>query len=89
MNPEQTIRRYENLKFPDGFNDAGNKTFQVVYDTMKEFVYFTRHWQETTGLFKKWAEYVKARDKKDNNDSGSDIERVGGVPVLELPLAKP
>ena len=89
MTPEQTIRRYENLKFPDGFNDAGNKTFQVVYDTMKDFVYFTRHWQETTGLFKKWAEYVKARDKIDKNDGSADIERVGGVPVLELPLAKP
>ena len=89
MNPEQTIRRYENLKFPDGFNDAGNKTFQVVYDTMKDFVYFTRHWQETTGLFKKWADYVKARDKIEKNDSGADIERSGGVPVIELPVAKP
>ena len=89
MTPERTIRRYENLKFPDGFNDAGNKTFQVVYDTMKDFVYFTRHWQETTGLFSKWVDYVKARDKLDNHDSSADIERSGGVPVIELPLAKP
>ena len=84
----QTIKRYESLKFPDGFNDAGNKTFKEVYDTLKAFVFFTRHWQETTGLFKKWVEYVKARDKQENVSS-PDIERSGGVPIIELPLAKP
>ena len=89
MSPEETIQRYQALKFPEGFNDAGNKTFKEVYETMKDFVYFTRHWQETTGLFKKWADYVKARDKIEKNDSGSDIERSGGVPIIELPLAKP
>ena len=89
MSPERTIEKYGVLKFPEGFNDAGGKTFQEVYDTLKDFVYFTRHWQETTGLFKKWADYVKARDKIEKNDSGSDIERSGGVPVIELPLAKP
>ena len=83
----QTIKRYESLKFPDGFNDAGNKTFKEVYDTLKDFVFFTRHWQETTGLFKKWVEYVKARDKTENV-SGPDIERSGGVPIIELPVAK-
>ena len=87
MTPEQTIKRYESLKFPDGFNDAGNKTFKEVYDTLKDFVFFTRHWQETTGLFKKWLEYVKARDKTENV-SGPDIERSGGVPIIELPVAK-
>ena len=87
MTPEQTIKRYESLKFPDGFNDAGNKTFKEVYDTLKDFVFFTRHWQETTGLFKKWVEYVKARDKTENVSS-PDIERSGGVPVIELPVAK-
>ena len=89
MTPQRTIQQYENLKFPEGFNDAGGKTFKEVYDTLKDFVYFTRHWQQTTGLFSKWADYVKARDKIDKNDSGSDIERSGGVPVLELPVAKP
>ena len=89
MSPEETIQRYQALKFPEGFNDAGGKTFKEVYDTMKAFVFFTRHWQESTGLFGKWAKYVKARDKIDKNDSGSDIERSGGVPIIELPLAKP
>ena len=89
MTPEKIIQRYENVKFPEGFNDAGGKTFKEVYDTMQAFVFFTRHWQETTGLFSKWVDYVKARDKIDNNDSGANIERSGGVPVIELPLAKP
>jgi len=89
MTPEKIIQRYENLKFPEGFNDAGGKTFKEVYETMKAFVYFTRHWQETTGLFSKWVDYVKARDKIEKNDSSADIERSGGVPVIELPVAKP
>ena len=88
MTPQRTIQRYENLKFPEGFNDAGGKTFKTVYDTLKDFVYFTRHWQETTGLFSKWVDYVKARDKIENVGS-ADIERSGGVPIIELPVAKP
>ena len=87
MTLEQTIKRYEGLKFPEGFNDAGNKTFKEVYETMKAFVFFTRHWQETTGLFKKWAEYVKARDKLDNVSS-PDLKRSGGIPIIELPVAE-
>ena len=89
MSPEETIQRYQALKFPEGFNDAGNKTFMEVYDTMKAFVFFTRHWQESTGLFGKWAKYVKARDKIEKNDGSSNLERSGGVPIIELPVAKP
>ena len=88
MTPQRIIQRYENLKFPEGFNDAGGKTFKEVYDTMQAFVYFTRHWQETTGLFSKWAEYVKARDKRDKNDGSANIEQSGGIPVIELPVAE-
>ena len=89
MTPQRTIERYENLKFPEGFNDAGGKTFKEVYEPLKALVYFTRNWQETPGLFSKWVDYVKARDKIEKNDSSADIERSGGVPVIELPVAKP
>ena len=87
MTPERIIQRYENLKFPEGFNDAGNKTFKQVYNTMKAFVFFTRHWQESTGLFGKWAKYVKARDKTENVSS-ANIQRSRGVPIIELPVAE-
>ena len=74
------------LKFPDGFNDAGNKTFEVVYDTMKDFVYFTRHWEDVTGLFKHWRRYVELRDKRNKVKDERPIlksESTNG-PVLEI-----
>ena len=87
---ENIVRRYETLKFPDNFMDAGGKTLKVVYDTLKEFVYFTRHWQESTGLLEKWSQYVKARDSLDkDNVCREPCRGDGGVPVVELPMAEP
>ena len=88
MTPNELIERYSQLKFPEGFNDAGGKTFQWVFANLKDFVFFTRHWQKTTGLFKKWYEYVCAQDKINPDDSRPDITRSGGVPILDVPLAK-
>ena len=71
------------IKFPDGFNDAGGKTFKEVYDTLDEFVYFSRHWTDSSGLFKRWGRYIELRDKKDKKKP--DVNRCPktGKPVFE------
>ena len=83
---EKELRVLGGIKFPDGFNDAGGKTFKVVYDTLKDFVYFTRHWEKVTGLFKHWRRYVELRDQKDKVQDERPIlksEATNG-PVLDL-----
>ena len=68
IDENKELRVLGEIKFPDGFNDAGGKTFEVVYDTLKDFVYFSRHWEKATGLFKHWARYIELRDKRSKKD---------------------
>ena len=81
---EKELRVLGEIKFPEGFNDAGGKTFQVVYDTLKDFVFFTRHWEKVTGLFKHWARYVELRDKKDKVKDVIPKSDATNGPVLEI-----
>ena len=74
-----------NIKFPDGFNDAGGKSFQEVYDTLPDFVNFSRHWESSTGLFKRWGRYIELRDKTDKKKPNVNICPKTGKPVFEAP----
>ena len=81
---EKELRVLKEIRFPDGFNDAGGKTFEVVYNTMKDFVYFTRHWEKVTGLFKHWRRYVELRDQKDKVKDVIPKSATTNGPVLEV-----
>ena len=74
-----------NIKFPDGFNDAGGKTFQEVYDTLPDFVDFSRHWETASGLFKRWGRYIELRDRQDKKKPNVNICPTTGKPVFEAP----
>ena len=73
------------IKFPDGFNDAGGKTFKEVYDTLSDFVNFSRHWTDSTGLFKRWGRYIELRDKTDKKKANVNICPKSGQPVFQPP----
>ena len=86
IDPEKELRVLGEIKFPEGFNDAGGKTFCIVYDTLKDFVYFSRHWENSTGLFKHWSRYIKLRDKKDKKEDEPEVKISDETkkPVLEV-----
>ena len=73
------------IKFPDGFNDAGGKTFEEVYDTLPDFVNFSRHWETASGLFKRWGRYIELRDKKDKRKPDVKLCPKSGKPIFEPP----
>ena len=81
---EKELRVLGAIKFPKGFNDAGDKTFEVVYDTLKDFVFFTRHWEDVSGIFKHWKRYVELRDKKDKVADVIPKSDATNGPVLEI-----
>ena len=73
------------IVFPDGFNDAGGKTFKHVYDKLPEFVHFSRHWETSTGLFKRWGRYIELRDKQNKKKPNVNICSKTGKPVFQPP----
>ena len=81
---EKELRVLSGIKFPDGFNDAGGKTFVEVYDTLKDFVFFTRHWEQVTGIFKHWRRYVELRDKRDKVKDVIPKSEATNGPVLDI-----
>ena len=85
---DQEIAVLGQIVFPEGFNDAGGKTFVYVYDNLKDFVNFTRHWSSVTGLFKRWHRYVDLRDKKDKVDAKLEISSETSGPVLDVSQLK-
>ena len=72
------------IVFPEGFNDAGGKTFKYTYDNLQEFVKFTRHWSAVTGLFKRWHRYVDLRDRKGKVDAKLEISSETSKPVYDV-----
>ena len=48
-------------KFPHGFFDIGNKTFEEVYNTRKEFVNFIKSVEDASGLFESFQTYCFGR----------------------------
>ena len=75
----------QSIRFPDGFNDAGGKTFCEVYDTLPDFVNFSRHWETASGLFKRWGRYIELRDKTDKKKPNVNRCTTTGKPVFEPP----
>jgi hypothetical protein len=56
---------YENLKFPTNEKThptLRGKTFSEIYEAEPGFVEFSKGWVESTGIFKKWSEYIKIRE---------------------------
>ena len=51
----------DDICWPEGFMDIGDRTFAWVYDNRKEFVEFTLGMSKTTGLFKSWFQYCQRK----------------------------
>ena len=57
-------------RFPTGYMDIGNKSFEWVFENKKEFVDFTLNDMcNPTGLFKQWQDYCRKISKKDHGTS--------------------
>ena len=81
---DREIAVLENIVFPQGFNDAGGKTFKYTYEKLPDFVNFTRHWSAVTGLFKRWHRYVDLRDKKGKVNAKLEISSETSDPVYDV-----
>ena len=57
--------QHENVRWPDGFYDIGNQTFEWVYENRPDWVEFTiEKMSQTTGMFKMWSDFVTFRKGK-------------------------
>ena len=57
-----TLSEMDNYVYPPGFyGGIGGKTFRWVFDNKKEWVEYTQAWDNSTGFFEIWLDYVKRR----------------------------
>ena len=61
-------------RFPEGFQNIGNKTFEWVYDNKKDFVDFTlNEMTGCTGLFSQWQQYCQNKYKVEHGTPGTFV----------------
>lgn len=61
-------------RFPKGFMNIGEKSFEWVYLNKKEFVDFTLHDMcNPTGLFRDWKYYCEKINKQDHGTPGTEF----------------
>ena len=49
----------DELLFPSIMPDIGGKTFKYVLENRVEWSEFTLTWNNSTGIYKKWFDYVR------------------------------
>ena len=49
----------DELLFPSIMPDIGGKTFKYVLENRAEWCEFTLTWNNSTGIYKKWFDYVR------------------------------
>ena len=58
----------DELTWPDNFYDIGGKTFEWTWENKKDWCEFTMNeMNKTTGLFRKWKDYVQFKSKEDGS----------------------